>query len=114
MATIGRKNLKEQGTEPAPVKEKTKDEVAEAENNEMVEEVENVDVEANEVEEEPETVVAEEVEPMETGKQKTKKVLKAITHILYNGRMYEPQEELPVDNAEMIEAWTDAGTATWD
>ena len=114
MAAIGRKNLKEQGTEPAPVKEKTKDEVAEAENNEMVEEVENVDAEANEVEEEPETVVAEEVEPMETEKQKTKKVLKAITHILYNGRMYEPQEELPVDNAEMIEAWADAGTAIWD
>ena len=80
MAAIGRKNLKEQGTGPAPVKEKTKD----------------------------------EAEPIETGKQKTKNALKAITHILYNGRMYEPQEELPVDNAEMIEAWTDAGTAIWD
>ena len=28
--------------------------------------------------------------------------------------LYEPQEELPVDNAEMVEAWTDAGTAIWD
>ena len=100
MAAIGRKNLKEQGTEPAQVKEKTKDEATEAENNEM--------------EEGPETVEVEEAEPIETGKQKTKNVLKAITHILYNGRMYEPQEELPVDNAEMIEAWTDAGTAIWD
>lgn len=114
MAAIGRKNLKEQGTEPAQVKEKTKDEATEAENNEIVEEVENAEVEANEMEEGPETVEVEEAEPIETGKQKTKNVLKAITHILYNGRMYEPQEELPVDNAEMIEAWTDAGTAIWD
>ena len=44
MAAIGRKNLKEQGTGPAPVKEKTKDEATEAENNEIMEEVENAEV----------------------------------------------------------------------
>ena len=64
--------------------------------------------------EEPEVVEKEEVELAEVEKRKTKKDLKAITHILYNGRMYGPQEELPVDNAEMVEAWIDAETAIWD
>lgn len=100
MATVGRRNLKEQAKEPVPVEEKDKNETTEVEENDIVEEPENVETE------EVELAVAE--------KRKTKKALKAITHILYNGRMYEPQEELPVDNAEMVEAWTDAGTAIWD
>ena len=54
------------------------------------------------------------MKPKEDGEKKKVKVLRAITYILYNGRMYGPQEELPVDDAEMIEAWTAAGTAVWD
>lgn len=100
MTAVGRKNLKEQAKEPVPVEEKDKNETIEVEENDIVEESENVG--------------KEEVELTESGKRKTKKALKAIIHILYNGRMYEPQEELPVDNAEMIEAWIDAGTAIWD
>ena len=107
MATVGRKNLKEQAKEPVPVEKKDKNETTE------VEELENIEEEI-EMEEEPETVEKKDVEPAEVEKRKTKKVLKAITHILYNGRMYGPQEELPVDNAEMVEAWLDAGTAIWD
>lgn len=114
MATVGRKNLKEQAKEPVPVEEKINNETTEVEENDIVEEPENIEARENNIVEEPETVETEEVEPIETGKKKTKKVLKAITHILYNGRMYEPQEELPVDNAEMVEAWVDAGTAIWD
>ena len=114
MTAIGRKNLKEQATEPVPVEEKDKNETTEVEENDVVEEPENIGVEENDVVEEPETVETEEVELAAAGKRKTKKALKATTHILYNGRMYEPQEELPVDNAEMVEAWTDAGTAIWD
>lgn len=100
MTAVGRKNLKEQAKEPVPVEKKDKNETTEVEENDIVEE--------------PETVETEEVELAAYGKRETKKALKAITHILYNGRMYEPQEELPVDNAEMVEAWTDAGTAIWD
>ncbi len=100
MTAVGRKNLKEQAKEPVPVEKKDKNETTEVEENDIVEESENVE--------------KEEVELAGAEKQKTKKALKAITHILYNGRMYEPQEELPVDNAEMVEAWTDAGTAIWD
>lgn len=107
MATVGRKNLKEQAKEPVPVEEKDKNETIE------VEELENIEEEV-EMEEEPETVEKKDVEPAGAEKRKTKKALKAITHILYNGRMYGPQEELPVDNAEMVEAWLDAGTAIWD
>jgi len=106
MTTIGRKNLKEQAAEPVPVEENTKNEATEE--KEIVEEPKTIETEESEI------IEAEEIEPIEIGKQKTKKVLKAITHILYNGRIYEPQEELPVDNTEMIEAWTDAGTAIWD
>ena len=100
MTAVGRKNLKEQAKEPVPVEKKDKNETTEVEENDIVEESENVE--------------KEEVELTESGKRKTKKALKAIIHILYNGRMYEPQEELPVDNAEMVEAWVDAGTAIWD
>lgn len=106
MTAVGRKNLKEQAKEPVPVEEKINNETTEVEESEIVEEPETV--------EEPEVVETEEVELAAAEKRETKKALKAITHILYNGRMYEPQEELPVDNAEMVEAWTDAGTAIWD
>lgn len=84
MATLGRKNLKEQASEPVPVEE-------------------------NSTEDES----IEEAVLVESENKETNQVLKAITHILYNGRMYLPQEELPVDNAEMIEAWLNAGTAIW-
>ena len=97
MATVGRKNLKEQAVEPVPVEADDIKETVETEEKETVE---------------AETV--EEVKPKEDGEKKKVKVLRAITYILYNGRMYGPQEELPVDDAEMIEAWTDAGTAVWD
>jgi hypothetical protein len=114
MTAVGRKNLKEQAKEPVPVEKKDKNETTEVEENDIVEESENVEAKENDVVEEPENVEKEEVELTESGKRKTKKALKAIIHILYNGRMYEPQEELPVDNAEMVEAWVDAGTAIWD
>ena len=102
MATVGRKNLKEQAVGPVPVEA---DDI-----KETVETGEKETVEAETVEAEP----VEEVKPKEDGEKKKIKVLRAITYILYNGRMYGPQEELPVDDAEMIEAWTDAGTAVWD
>ena len=105
MATVGRKNLKEQAVEPVPVEADDIKETVETEEKETVETEEKETVEA-------ETV--EEVKPKEDGEKKKVKVLRAITYILYNGRMYGPQEELPVDDAEMIEAWTDAGTAVWD
>ena len=142
MTAVGRKNLKEQAKEPVPVEEKINNETTEVEENDVVEEPENieakendvveepenieakendiveepetVETEENDIVEEPETVETEEIELAAAGKRKTKKALKAIIHILYNGRIYEPQEELPVDNAEMVEAWTDAGTAIWD
>nr|DAM92488.1 MAG TPA: hypothetical protein [Caudoviricetes sp.] len=85
MATVGRKNLKEQASEPVPVEENSAE-------DESIEEAVSVESENKE----------------------TNQALKAITHILYNGRMYLPQEELPVDNAEMIEAWLNAGTAIWE
>ena len=97
MATVGRKNLQEQAAGPVPVEADDIKETVETEEKETVE---------------AETV--EEVKPKEDGEKKKVKVLRAITYILYNGRMYGPQEELPVDDAEMIEAWTDAGTAVWD
>lgn len=97
MATVGRKNLKEQAAGPVPVEADDIKETVETEEKETVE---------------AETV--EEVKPKEDGEKKKVKVLRAITYILYNGRMYGPQEELPVDDAEMIEAWTAAGTAVWD
>ena len=105
MATVGRKNLKEQAAGPVPVEADDIKETVETEEKETVETEEKETVEA-------ETV--EEVKPKEDGEKKKVKVLRAITYILYNGRMYGPQEELPVDDAEMIEAWTDAGTAVWD
>ena len=105
MATVGRKNLKEQAAGPVPVEADDIKETVETEEKETVETGEKETVEA-------ETV--EEVKPKEDGEKKKVKVLRAITYILYNGRMYGPQEELPVDDAEMIEAWTDAGTAVWD
>ena len=114
MAAVGRKNLKEQAKEPVPVEEKINNETTEVEENDVVEEPENIEAKENDIVEEPETVETEEIELAAAGKRKTKKALKAIIHILYNGRIYEPQEELPVDNAEMVEAWTDAGTAIWD
>ena len=114
MATVGRKNLKEQAKEPVPVEEKDKNETTEVEEDDIVEESENIESEKNDIVEESEVVEKEEVELAGAEKRKTKKALKAIIHILYNGRMYEPQEELPVDNAEMVEAWLDAGTAIWD
>ena len=85
MATVGRKNLKEQALEPVPVEENSAE-------DESIEEVVSV----------------------ESKEKVANQVLKAITHILYNGRMYLPQEELPVDNTEMIEAWLNAGTAIWE
>ena len=105
MATVGRKNLKEQAVGPVPVEADDIKETVETEEKETVETEEKETVEA-------ETV--EEVKPKEDGEKKKVKVLRAITYILYNGRMYGPQEELPVDDAEMIEAWTAAGTAVWD
>ena len=128
MTAVGRKNLKEQAKEPVPAEEKDKNETTEveeddiveesenieSEKNDIVEESENIESEKNDIVEESEVVEKEEVELAGAEKRKTKKALKAIIHILYNGRMYEPQEELPVDNAEMVEAWLDAGTAIWD
>ena len=114
MTAVGRKNLKEQAKEPVPVEKKDKNETTEVEENGIVEESENIEAKENDIVEEHENVEKEEGELAEPGKRKTKKALKAIIHILYNGRMYEPQEELPVDNAEMVEAWIDAGTAIWD
>lgn len=114
MTAVGRKNLKEQAKEPVPVEEKDKNETTEVEENDIVEGTENIEAKENDIVEEPETVETEEVELAADGKRETKKALKAITHILYNGRMYEPQEELPVDNIEMIDAWINAGTAIWD
>ena len=114
MAAVGRKNLKEQAKEPVPVEEKINNETTEVEENDIVKETENIEVEENDIVKEPENIEVEEVELAAAGKRETKKALKAIIHILYNGRMYEPQEELPVDNAEMVEAWIDAGTAIWD
>ena len=108
MATVGRKNLKEQAVGPVPVEADDIKETVETGEKETVETEEKETVET----EEKETV--EEVKPKEDGEKKKIKVLRAITYILYNGRMYGPQEELPVDDAEMIEAWTDAGTAVWD
>ena len=105
MATVGRKNLKEQAVGPIPVEADDIKETVETGEKETVETEEKETVEA-------ETV--EEVKPKEDGEKKKVKVLRAITYILYNGRMYGPQEELPVDDAEMIEAWTAAGTAVWD
>ena len=105
MATVGRKNLKEQAVGPVPVEADDIKETVETGEKETVETEEKETVEA-------ETV--EEVKPKEDGEKKKVKVLRAITYILYNGRMYGPQEELPVDDAEMIEAWTAAGTAVWD
>ena len=105
MATVGRKNLKEQAAGPVPVEADDIKETVETGEKETVETEEKETVEA-------ETV--EEVKPKEDGEKKKVKVLRAITYILYNGRMYGPQEELPVDDAEMIEAWTAAGTAVWD
>ena len=113
MATVGRKNLKEQAVGPVPVEADDIKETVETGEKETVETEEKETVET----EEKETVEAEtveEVKPKEDGEKKKIKVLRAITYILYNGRMYGPQEELPVDDAEMIEAWTDAGTAVWD
>ena len=110
MATVGRKNLKEQAAGPVPVEADDIKETVETGEKETVETEEKETVEAETVE--AETV--EEVKPKEDGEKKKVKVLRAITYILYNGRMYGPQEELPVDDAEMIEAWTDAGTAVWD
>lgn len=114
MTAVGRKNLKEQAKEPVPAEEKDKNETTEVEEDDIVEESENIETEKNDIVEESEVVEKEEVELAGAEKRKTKKALKAIIHILYNGRMYEPQEELPVDNAEMVEAWLDAGTAIWD
>ena len=129
MATVGRKNLKEQAVGPVPVEADDIKETVETGEKETVETGEKETVETGEKEtveteeketvetEEKETVEAEtveEVKPKEDGEKKKVKVLRAITYILYNGRMYGPQEELPVDDAEMIEAWTDAGTAVWD
>ena len=105
MATVGRKNLKEQAVGTVPVEADDIKETVETGEKETVETEEKETVEA-------ETV--EEVKPKEDGEKKKVKVLRAITYILYNGRMYGPQEELPVDDAEMIEAWTAAGTAVWD
>ena len=85
MATVGRKNLKEQASEPVPVEENSAE-------DESIEEAVSV----------------------ESKEKVANQVLKAITHILYNVRMYLPQEELPVDNTEMIEAWLNAGTAIWE
>ena len=113
MATVGRKNLKEQAVGPVPVEADDIKETVETGEKETVETEEKETVET----EEKETVEAEtveEVKPKEDGEKKNVKVLRAITYILYNGRMYGPQEELPVDDAEMIEAWTAAGTAVWD
>lgn len=85
MATVGRKNLKEQAVGPVPVEENSAE-------DESIEEVVSV----------------------ESKEKVANQVLKAITYILYSGRMYLPQEELPVDNTEMIDAWLNAGTAIWE
>ena len=58
MATVGRKNLKEQASEPVPVEENSAE-------DESIEEAVSVEFENKE----------------------TNQALKAITHILYNGRM---------------------------
>ncbi len=41
-------------------------------------------------------------------------VLVARAYILYNSRQYKPGEYLPANNPDMVAAWIDAGTATWD
>lgn len=39
--------------------------------------------------------------------------LKALTSILYLSKLYLPGEELPTNNASMVDAWISAGTAVW-
>lgn len=38
----------------------------------------------------------------------------AQTTILFESRLYNPGEELPTKNPEMVEAWLKAETAVWD
>lgn len=41
------------------------------------------------------------------------KVLTALRPILYLARQYKAGESLPVNDAEMVEAWIEAGSAEW-
>lgn len=41
------------------------------------------------------------------------KKLIAKSYILYNSTNYKPGDELPANNAAMVEAWLSAGTAVW-
>ena len=37
----------------------------------------------------------------------------AVYPILYRSRQYWPGQRLPADDARMVQAWIDAGTAAW-
>lgn len=41
------------------------------------------------------------------------KVLVALVYILYNSKQYAPGDELPANDAGMVEAWLEAKTAAW-
>lgn len=41
------------------------------------------------------------------------KKLVAKSFILYNSTNYKPGDELPANNAAMVDAWLSAGTACW-
>lgn len=118
---VGRKNLKEQAKEPAPaenieetvnVLEAAANDAAEAAddiNNEVVGATEVTGSEITGTETEYDN--ASEMEEVSAGERK---VLKALTHILYNSRLYSPEEELPAYDSEMVKAWLEAKTAVWD
>lgn len=93
---VGRKNLKEQAETLAPKEE----EVAEV-----------VDMES--VAESSEEVKEFEAEEEEVKESEAENVLTALMHILYNGRMYSPGEELPVYDSDMVNAWLEAKSAAW-
>lgn len=41
------------------------------------------------------------------------KKLIAQQYILFESKMYSPEDELPTKNPVMVQAWLDAGTAIW-
>ena len=118
---VGRKNLKEQAKEPAPAEniEETVNVLEAAANDaaEAADDINNEAVGATEVTgseitgTETEYDNASEMEEVSAGERK---VLKALTHILYNSRLYSPDEELPTYDSEMVKAWLEAKTAVWD
>ena len=58
--------------------------------------------------------VGQEAESGEDAPEKPMpKVLTALRPILYLARQYKAGDSLPVNNAEMVEAWIAAGSAEW-